>query len=232
MYIMKYAHTDNSAFLQHYGIKGQKWGERRFQNEDGSLTEAGRDRYRVGEAREKERKEISDKEYKRLENSNHFIRGVKKEQDRLAETYGLNKETGNIDLNRAWRMDNEEVAAARNARAKWNVLNDATENERKKLRFKADEHASKKIIEKYGDTALKDIDYFNQRNKTKKAAIVGGIFAAVAGLSIGAILLGQANARKQHQPPKVEVHNHDISKLEPRAQNWIRRMYNKKNEIK
>lgn len=32
--------------LSHNGIKGQKWGIRRFQNEDGSLTEAGKIRYR------------------------------------------------------------------------------------------------------------------------------------------------------------------------------------------
>ena len=31
--------------IQHHGIKGQKWGVRRFQNEDGTWTAAGKERY-------------------------------------------------------------------------------------------------------------------------------------------------------------------------------------------
>lgn len=31
--------------IQHHGIKGQKWGRRRYQNKDGSLTPAGEKRY-------------------------------------------------------------------------------------------------------------------------------------------------------------------------------------------
>lgn len=31
--------------LYHHGIKGQRWGVRRYQNEDGSLTNAGKKRY-------------------------------------------------------------------------------------------------------------------------------------------------------------------------------------------
>lgn len=35
-------------FLAHHGIRGQKWGVRRFQNEDGSLTSAGKEHYGIG----------------------------------------------------------------------------------------------------------------------------------------------------------------------------------------
>jgi hypothetical protein len=35
--------------LYHHGILGQKWGIRKYQNEDGSLTPEGRKRYGVGE---------------------------------------------------------------------------------------------------------------------------------------------------------------------------------------
>lgn len=39
--------------LYHFGKKGMKWGVRRYQNEDGTLTEAGKKRY-ARDAREKE----------------------------------------------------------------------------------------------------------------------------------------------------------------------------------
>lgn len=38
--------------LWHYGIKGQQWGVRRFQNEDGTLTAEGRERYSIDDPKE------------------------------------------------------------------------------------------------------------------------------------------------------------------------------------
>lgn len=37
--------SDIDIPLKHFGILGQKWGIRRFQNPDGTLTEAGKKRY-------------------------------------------------------------------------------------------------------------------------------------------------------------------------------------------
>jgi len=34
-----------NAYLAHHGIKGQKWGVRRYQNPDGSYTDLGKKRY-------------------------------------------------------------------------------------------------------------------------------------------------------------------------------------------
>ena len=61
--------------LKHHGIKGQKWGVRRFQNKDGSLTPAGRKRQKVQAHEDYNRahsgksvKEMSDKELRDVNN--------------------------------------------------------------------------------------------------------------------------------------------------------------------
>lgn len=49
-------------YLEHHGVKGMKWGVRRYQNEDGSYTQKGLQNYRESEKKYHE----SDKRYKEI----------------------------------------------------------------------------------------------------------------------------------------------------------------------
>ena len=75
--------NDLNDELYHHGIKGQKWGIRRYQNEDGSLTYRGKMRYIKDSERASKyygvrKKEILNskayKEYKKLDDDYNFKR--------------------------------------------------------------------------------------------------------------------------------------------------------------
>lgn len=90
---MDYSGADRiDAFFAHHGIKGQKWGIRRFQNEDGSLTELGKKHYgrdynkkgeltrKAQKADEKFKKAISDAySAKRIRTVNKYIAKAEKD---------------------------------------------------------------------------------------------------------------------------------------------------------
>jgi hypothetical protein len=95
------------TYLSHHGIKDQKWGVRRYQNKDGSLTGAGKRRFKkISNDPEKQRKE---KEYTkqildaRAQQEKETSKGFRelgmheesKKSARLAQTY--NKMIKDID---------------------------------------------------------------------------------------------------------------------------------------
>ena len=57
--------------LKHYGIQGMRWGVRRYENKDGTLTEAGKKRYRTnekGQPRDRESAKLYFQESKKIKN--------------------------------------------------------------------------------------------------------------------------------------------------------------------
>lgn len=65
-------------YISHHGILGQKWGVRRFQNPDGTLTAAGKKRRIDGESRrdklETEYIQHHTREYDYSDRDNHSLR--------------------------------------------------------------------------------------------------------------------------------------------------------------
>lgn len=98
--------------LAHHGIKGQKWGVRRFQNEDGSLTTAGYKRYNVNVDAAKKRVADAKSAYK--EESKRYNEktkgGLVYDQE---ATEALAKASGRVSWEKQ-RLSDEKTKAAMN----------------------------------------------------------------------------------------------------------------------
>lgn len=65
----------NESYLAHHGILGQKWGVRRYQNKDGSLTDEGRKR--------KYYRDRTSRQMKYVDDVNHVVNSLSDNERRL-----------------------------------------------------------------------------------------------------------------------------------------------------
>ena len=102
--------------LSHHGIKGQKWGVRRFQNSDGSLTPAGEKRYGTKEERMRAR-EKSKEDRARSKELKSSLKSAKKayEQQKLKEKLLEENNIAKIYKNRKLFTDDELSQAIKRA---------------------------------------------------------------------------------------------------------------------
>ena len=166
--------------LYHHGVKGMKWGVRRFQNKDGSLTKAGKRRYayldtvrkneadrykRMAEGQEKEFK--ANKEYIRYLKSDKGIADAKEEfgvknDDESMDLYGYKISDllrDNIEYtNHAANINRHRVEAYMNAnKALMNMsLTDLSMKQKDITSF-----GSRIVVETFGSQPSEDVRYDN-----------------------------------------------------------------------
>lgn len=101
-----------SSELQHWGIKGQKWGVRRYQNSDGSLTPAGIKRYR-DEAGDIERRLNTNKREMTVDDYQNAIKKTKTVGENIDSIRKFNNDTNKSkdpDMERRIRKSTERMS--------------------------------------------------------------------------------------------------------------------------
>lgn len=136
--------------LKHYGIVGMKWGVRRYQNEDGSLTNAGKARY------------SDDKKTFKAELKADKAKA--KEITRDAASAGKAYAIANKKYEKQksiYDAANEASALSDSTRRKYELaknVNDQLEADYKTQQRRAEDHRNS-MIEKYGKDHVSDIKY-------------------------------------------------------------------------
>lgn len=176
--------------LYHWGIKGQKWGVRRFQSKDGSLTAAGKKRYsnkEIRQDRETIRKELASHGSSNLTGD---AKKAYKENQKLEEQM--------TDLWVKYDFDPDDggggsTAADRKAGAKYMELSEKYAHNEDIIDAQRNKQVTQKLVEKYGE---KRINQFKTAENVKTGAAVVAVVAAAPVMIVGgtAVVAGAAVA--------------------------------------
>lgn len=158
---MTYIRVANTEYLAHHGILGQKWGVRRYQNRDGTLTNAGlaRDRkVREKEVRKEDRRKKSEaKRAARVQRKEERLEAKKEAEKRRTRNalIVLGTTLAAVAAYKIYKHTKEKNTASDADAAK--VLNDAFDTARSSKSFSAKQKTGgSDFASKYASTGLKN----------------------------------------------------------------------------
>lgn len=169
----------NNYELYHHGVKGMKWGVRRYQNPDGSLTAKGKKHYsnkEIKQDRDAIRKELASHgasnltgDAKRAYKENQKI---EKRIDYLLKNYEFDDDDGG----------GGKTAADRKAGREYMELNDKYMYNDHIIDAQRNKQVSRALIDKYGE---KRINQFKTAENVKTGVAVVAVVAAAPVLIVG-----------------------------------------------
>lgn len=141
----------SSNTLEHHGILGMKWGVRRFQNKDGSLTSAGKKRKLVNEHKnetEKKRENRHDRAARASQRDADDLRkhGYTKEADAVQKVADRQREKANAKREKAARKQ-EKISNRKLAREVGRIYKEESKKEYTKAVDKLEKYTGKKYYD-------------------------------------------------------------------------------------
>ena len=174
---------NNTNELYHFGIKGMKWGVRRYQNEDGTLTPEGKKRYS---------RDAREKEYNKYDESSGKYYKQSKKNGRTDLEADPNRYV-NEDISRTKRVADESANLTRNLKTLNDQGNRYKRNKRLDLSDMSDQELRNKINRELLERQYNDV--FNPPTVSKGRQYIGKILETTGTvLAIGSSALGIALA--------------------------------------
>lgn len=190
--------------LYHHGIKGQRWGIRRYQKTDGSLTPAGKKRYYDTPELNKQKSEMQS-----AKSANRSSKFAYMKANNIYENVPT-------EANRKKMKDAEQQyildrAAYRKTKLKYDTNKEVARIQDKGIEFKNKSKHRLKLEEQYKKTGMTDEQAqaaANNRIRTEK------LLAASAALTVGACALYVANKYRKERIDGVIKAGETLQRIE------------------